>query len=123
MAVAMVIWPRLAKFARDYPEVVLDITTEGDSRPDLVAGRFDAGVHLGEFIQRDMVAVKITRQQRAAIVVAPAYFDSQAQDAAGPHGPQLHQPPFGRHRISVPVGVREARQAGHRLGIGARHLH
>jgi DNA-binding transcriptional LysR family regulator len=76
MAVAMVIWPRLAKFARDYPEIVLDITTEGDSRPDLVAGRFDAGVHLGEFVQRDMVAVKITRQQRAAIVVAPAYFDS-----------------------------------------------
>ena len=59
MAVSMVVWPRLAKFARDYPEVVLDITTEGDSRPDLVAGRFDAGIHLGEFVQRDMVAVKI----------------------------------------------------------------
>jgi DNA-binding transcriptional LysR family regulator len=76
MAVSMVVWPRLAKFARDYPEVVLDVTTEGDSRPDLVAGRFDAGIHLGEFVQRDMVAVKITGQQRAAIVVAPAYFDS-----------------------------------------------
>src|SRR5216117_685191 len=58
MAVAMVVWPKLAKFVRDYPEVVLDITTEGDSRPDLVAGRFDAGIHLGEFVQRDMVAVR-----------------------------------------------------------------
>ena len=56
--------------------MVLDITTEGDSRPDLVAGRFDAGIHLGEFVQRDMVAVRVTGQQRAAIVAAPAYFDA-----------------------------------------------
>src|SRR5207244_9217425 len=76
MAVAMVVWPKLARFVRDYPEVVLDITTEADSRPDLVAGRFDAGIHLGEFVQGDMVAVKVTREQRAAIVAAPVYFDS-----------------------------------------------
>src|SRR5437879_9251935 len=68
MAVAMVVWPKLARFVRDYPEVVLDITTEGDSRPDLVDERFDAGIHLGEFVQRDMVAVKVTGEQRAAIV-------------------------------------------------------
>lgn len=76
MAVAMNVWSKIAKFARDYPEVVLDITTEGDDRPDLVAGRFDAGIHLGEFVQRDMVAVKVTGEQRAAIVAPPAYFDS-----------------------------------------------
>ena len=76
MAVAAIVWPKLAKFARDYPDVVLDISTEGDSRPDLVAERFDAGIHLGEFVQGDMVAVKVSRQQRAAIVAAPAYFDA-----------------------------------------------
>ena len=74
LAVAMAVSPKLAAFARDYPEVVLDITTEDDSRRDLVAGRFDAGIHLGEFLQRDMVAVKVTGEQRAAIVGAPAYF-------------------------------------------------
>ena len=76
MAVAMNVWSKIAKFARDYPDVVLDITTEGDHRPDLVAGSFDAGIHLGEFVQRDMVAVKVTGEQRAAIVASPAYFDS-----------------------------------------------
>jgi DNA-binding transcriptional LysR family regulator len=76
MAVATIVWPRLAKFAQDNPDVVLDISTEGDSRPDLVAERFDAGIHLGEFVQRDMVAVKVSGPQRAAIVAAPAYFDS-----------------------------------------------
>ena len=72
----MTMSPKLAKFARDYPDVVLDITTEDDSRRDLIAGRFDAGIHLGEFLQRDMVAVKVTAEQRAAIVAAPSYFDS-----------------------------------------------
>jgi len=76
MAVTAIVWPKLAKFARDYPDVVLDISTEGDSRPDLVAERFDAGIHLGEFVQRDMVAVRVSGQQRAAIVAAPAYFDA-----------------------------------------------
>jgi DNA-binding transcriptional LysR family regulator len=76
VAIALALSPKLAQFARDYPDVVLDITTEDDSRRDLVAGRFDAGIHLGEFLQRDMVAVKVTGEQRAAIVAAPGYFDS-----------------------------------------------
>ena len=58
IVLATLLSPKLAKFARDYPEVVLDITSEDDTRRDLVAGRFDAGIHLGEFLQRDMVAVR-----------------------------------------------------------------
>ena len=76
LAVAMTVSPKLAKFACDHPDVVLDITTEDDSRRDLIAARFDAGIHLGEFLQRDMVAVKVSADQRAAIVAAPSYFDS-----------------------------------------------
>jgi len=76
VAIAMTVSPKLAKFTRDYPDVVLDITTEDDSRRDLIAARFDAGIHLGEFLQRDMVAVKVSGEQRAAIVGAPSYFES-----------------------------------------------
>src|SRR5437773_11186292 len=76
LAVAMTVSPKLAQFTRDNPEVVLDITTDDDSRRDLVAARFDAGIHLGEFLQRDMVAVRVSGEQRAAIVAAPSYFDS-----------------------------------------------
>lgn len=76
LAVAMTVSPKLAKFVRDYPDVVLEITSEDDSRRDLIAARFDAGIHLGEFLQRDMVAVKVSADQRAAIVAAPSYFDS-----------------------------------------------
>ncbi len=36
-----------------------------------LAGRFDAGIHLGEFIERDMVATRVPREIRAAIVGSP----------------------------------------------------
>jgi len=74
IVLATILSPKLARFARNYPEIVLDVTSEDDTRGDLVAGRFDAGIHLGEFIQRDMIAVKVTGEQRAAVVAAPAYF-------------------------------------------------
>jgi DNA-binding transcriptional LysR family regulator len=71
--------PKLAKFTRMYPDIVLDITSEDDARGDLVAGRYDAGIHLGEFLHRDMTAVRVTGQQRAAVVAAPSYFKAHAR--------------------------------------------
>jgi DNA-binding transcriptional LysR family regulator len=67
--------PIVADCAREYPKVVLDVTTD-DSPLDLVAGRFDAGIHLGEFIERDMIAVRVSRDHRPAIVGSPRYFES-----------------------------------------------
>jgi DNA-binding transcriptional LysR family regulator len=74
-ATEMVILPKLAKFARDYPEIVLEITSSNDP-VDLVAGEYDAGVQLGELIQKDMIAVPVTREMRLAVVGSPAYFQS-----------------------------------------------
>jgi DNA-binding transcriptional LysR family regulator len=74
LAATMVLAPKLGPFARAYPDVVLDVTTTNEMRLDLVAGHFDAGIHLGEFIERDMIAVRVSPDQRAAIVGAPTYF-------------------------------------------------
>ncbi len=74
LAAMMVLAPKLGPFARAYPDVVLDVTTTNEMRLDLVAGHFDAGIHLGEFIERDMIAVRVSPDQRAAIVGAPTYF-------------------------------------------------
>ena len=83
LAASMVLVRKLARFSRDYPDVVLDITTE--SRPvDIVAERFDAGIELGEFIQRDMIAVRVSADQRAAIVASPAYLKKHPK----PRNPQ-----------------------------------
>jgi DNA-binding transcriptional LysR family regulator len=79
IASAMLVAPKLEAFARDYPDIVLDVTTTSEMRLDLVAGRFDAGLQLGELIQPDMIAVRVSRDQRAAVVGAPRYFASHSK--------------------------------------------
>ncbi|MGA8938854.1 MAG: LysR family transcriptional regulator [Acidobacteriaceae bacterium] len=74
-ATEMVILPKLARFSQTYPEIVLEVTSSNDP-VDLVEGEFDAGIQLGEFIQRDMIAVRVTKEMRLAVVGSPAYFES-----------------------------------------------
>ena len=74
-ATEMVILPKLAHFARRYPEIVLDVTSSNDP-VDLIAGEYDAGIQLGEFIQRDMIAIPVTREMRLAVVGSAGYFES-----------------------------------------------
>lgn len=41
-----------------------------------MAGEYDAGIQLGEFIRRDMIAVRVTKEMRLAIVGSATYFKS-----------------------------------------------
>ncbi len=75
LAARTVVGPKLGQFARDYPGVELEITTD-DSRVDLVSAGYDAGIQFGEYIAQDMVAVRVSPDLRPAIVAAPVYFDS-----------------------------------------------
>jgi DNA-binding transcriptional LysR family regulator len=77
-AAGTVLAPKLGEFAHKYPEVVLDVTTN-DSRMDIVAAGFDAGIHFGEYIERDMIAVRVSPDHRPAIVGSPGYFQSYAK--------------------------------------------
>jgi DNA-binding transcriptional LysR family regulator len=81
LAAKMVLAPKLEAFTRQYPDVTVEVTTD-DSPLDLVAGRFDAGIHLGEFIERDMVAVRVSLDQRGAIVSSPQYFATHPRPAS-----------------------------------------
>jgi DNA-binding transcriptional LysR family regulator len=74
-AAEMVLIPKLSAFSRKYPEIVLEVTSSNDP-VDLVAGEYDAGVQLGEYIHRDMIAVRVTKEMRLAVVGSPAYFQS-----------------------------------------------
>jgi DNA-binding transcriptional LysR family regulator len=75
-AVSSVLAPKLGRLHKEYPEIVLDVTTD-DSRRDIVAEGFDAGIHIGEYIQKDMIAVRVSPDHRAAIVASPEYFKSR----------------------------------------------
>ncbi|MEZ5284965.1 MAG: LysR family transcriptional regulator [Vicinamibacterales bacterium] len=89
LAAMHVLGPRLAQFARDYPDVVLDVSTD-ETRLDLVEAGFDAGVQYGEFIQRDMIAVRVSPDHRPAIVASPAYFESHPAPRS-PHDLLAHR--------------------------------
>lgn len=66
--------PRLADFCRAHPDIRLDLTVD-DRRVDVVAEGCDAGVRIGEYLERDMIAVPIGPPLRLAVVATPAVFD------------------------------------------------
>jgi DNA-binding transcriptional LysR family regulator len=68
---SMVLAPNLVEFHRQFPDVVLEVATTQEGHTELVAAGFDAGIHLGESIQPDMVAVRVSRDQRLAVVGSP----------------------------------------------------
>jgi DNA-binding transcriptional LysR family regulator len=78
LAASTVLAPKLGQFARDYPDIVLDVTTD-DSRMDIVAGGFDAGIHFGEYIEKDMIAVRVSPDLRPVIVGSPDYLKSHTK--------------------------------------------
>ncbi|MDQ2105497.1 LysR family transcriptional regulator [Azospirillum isscasi] len=86
-AAVRLMWPALSRFLADFPEVQVELSIDS-SLTDIVASRFDAGVRLGEQVEKDMIAVRIGPDIRAAIVGAPSYFARRPvpcapQDLAG----------------------------------------
>ena len=77
-AVSSVLAPKLALLHKRYPDIVLDVTTD-NSRRDIVAEGFDAGIHFGEYIEKDMIATRVSPDHRAAIVGSPEYFRSHPE--------------------------------------------
>lgn len=68
-----ILWPKLADFLPNYPDIKVEISI--DLRLiDIVAEGFDAGVRLGEQVAKDMIAVRIGPDMRMAVVGSPAYF-------------------------------------------------
>jgi DNA-binding transcriptional LysR family regulator len=73
MAARKIIAPRLGRFHRAHPDVVLDIVID-DSLSDIVAGRFDAGIRVGERLEKDMAAVRLTPDVEMLAVASPDYL-------------------------------------------------
>ena len=73
-AVKSTIWPALKPFLQQYPDVNVEITVD-NTLTDIVSGRYDAGVRLGEQVAKDMIAVRIGPDWSMAVVASPDYFD------------------------------------------------
>jgi DNA-binding transcriptional LysR family regulator len=75
-AIDTILWPVLSKLLRNYPDIKVELNTES-ALTDIVAERFDAGVRLGEQVEKDMVAVRIGPNAHMIVVAAPACFDER----------------------------------------------
>ncbi|MCP1115228.1 LysR family transcriptional regulator [Enterobacter bugandensis] len=96
IAEAFLSGPLLASFAAAHPAVSLDIFVS-DEEFDIVAAGYDAGVRLGEVIEKDMIAVPLTGQQRERVVASPSYLAA--------HGVPEHPRELVTHRC---IGWRPA---------------
>lgn len=72
-AMSAVLWPVLKPFMAQYPDINVEVTVD-NGLTDIVDGRFDAGVRLGEQVAKDMIAVRIAPDMRMAVVGSAEYL-------------------------------------------------
>ena len=77
------IYPALQTLLPNYPDIRVELTVDYEL-VDIAAERFDAGVRLGEHVDKDMIAVRISPDMRQSVVASPAYFALHAR----PNTPQ-----------------------------------
>lgn len=75
-ALDSVVWPKLRPVLKEYPDVKLDLNIDNGFR-NIVEERFDAGVRLGESLDRDMIAVRIGPDWRLVAVASPEYLSTR----------------------------------------------
>jgi DNA-binding transcriptional LysR family regulator len=73
IAYRQVLEPHLAAFLAAYPKIHLDIVID-DAFANIIESGCDAGIRIGEMLDREMIAVRIGNDETAAIVGSPAYF-------------------------------------------------
>lgn len=77
-ALETVVWPRLKPVLRDYPDISVELLLDSTFR-NIVEEGYDAGVRLGESVEKDMIAVRIGPDWRLIAVASPVYFADQGR--------------------------------------------
>jgi DNA-binding transcriptional LysR family regulator len=80
-AARAIISPLVLEFLRRYPDMNVDIVTEG-KMVDIVEAGFDLGVRVASLVPSDMIAVSLGRPQRHAVVGSPKYFEQHGKPTA-----------------------------------------
>lgn len=99
-ALESVVWPKLKPVLKDYPDISVELVIDNTFR-NIVEEGFDAGVRLGESVEKDMIAVRIGPDWRLVAVASPAYFAE--------HGVPTHPQDLVRH---VCVNMRQETSGG-----------
>jgi len=91
-AITTVLWPRLLPLLKDYPDVHIEFSVDY-AFTDIAAHRFDAGVRVGDRVDKDMIAVPIAPELRMAVAASPAYLAGK-----NPRGRVGPPPPSGEEK-------------------------
>ncbi len=82
-ALDTVVWPKLKPVLRAYPDISVELVLDSTFR-NIVEEGYDAGVRLGESVEKDMIAVRIGPDWRLVAVASPDYLAAHGR----PHHPQ-----------------------------------
>ncbi|WEX76764.1 LysR family transcriptional regulator [Sinorhizobium numidicum] len=72
-ALESLVWPKLQAVLLAYPDIKLELSRDNGLR-NIVEDGFDAGIRLGESIEKDMIAVRIGPDWRLLAVASPDYL-------------------------------------------------
>lgn len=72
-AYEQILAPKLNDFMDRYPEIRFDFHID-DAFADIVGQGFDAGIRIGEMVDREMIGVRVSPDLRMAVVGSPSYF-------------------------------------------------
>ncbi|QYM71681.1 LysR family transcriptional regulator [Pseudochrobactrum sp. Wa41.01b-1] len=87
-ALESIVWPKLKPVLKDYPDISVELLLDSTFR-NIVEEGFDAGVRLGESVEKDMIAVRIGPDWRLVAVASPDYLNA--------HGVPAHPKDLVRH--------------------------
>ncbi|MBO9580614.1 MAG: LysR family transcriptional regulator [Sphingobium sp.] len=99
-ALENVVWPKLKPILGDYPDIGVELCVDGSFR-NIVEEGFDAGVRLGESVEKDMIAVRIGPDFRLVAVASRDYLTR--------HGTPEHPEQLLRHNC---INIRHTSAGG-----------
>lgn len=88
-AISSVLWPRLQALLKQYPDIQIELSVDY-ALTDIVAQQFDAGVRVGDVVDKDMIAVRIGPDFHMAVVGSPDYLNGKTGPDT-PAGLTAHQ--------------------------------
>lgn len=76
-AIASVVWPRMHILLKQYPEINVELNVDY-GLTDIVAQQFDAGIRVGNIVDKDMIAVRIGPDFKMAVISSPEYLKNKS---------------------------------------------
>ncbi|OYU19823.1 MAG: LysR family transcriptional regulator [Rhodobacteraceae bacterium PARR1] len=77
-ALTTVVWPKLGPVLKQYPDIGIELFSDNGLR-NIVEGGFDAGVRLGDSLEKDMIALRVSPDWRLVAVASPGYFRDRSK--------------------------------------------